>query len=59
MIQPNFELFLWILLIIIAIKAILNIVLGLLEVERSERYGIGDIIDGFIWLIIIIVVILT
>ena len=59
MINPNFTLFLWVLLILIGIHSILDIVLGLLEVEKRQRYGLPDVLDGVFWLVMLVVIFLS
>lgn len=59
MISPNFTLFLWIFLILAGIHSILNIILGLLEVEKNRYYGLPEILDGILWLVILAVVFLS
>jgi hypothetical protein len=58
MIAPNFNLFLWIILLALAFNAICKIILGIMGVEKSDRYDIMDILDGIFWLTIVIVVLL-
>jgi hypothetical protein len=58
MIAPNFNLFLWIMLVALAFNSICKIILGITGTEKSDKYGIADILDGIFWLIIIIVVLL-
>jgi hypothetical protein len=58
MIAPNFSLFLWIMLLVLAFDAICKIILGIMGVQKSDRYGIADILDGILWLTIVIVVLL-
>ena len=59
MINPNFTLFLWVLLILIGIHSILDIILGLLEAEKRQHYGLPDVLDGIFWLVMLMVVFLS
>jgi len=57
-VSPNFELFLWILLIVIFVRRLFNIGLDLLEAKKSSKYGAADMLDGIFWMIVIIIVVL-
>ena len=59
MINPNFTLFLWILLILLGVNSILNIVLGLLEAEKRQHYGLPELVDGILGLVILVVIFLS
>ncbi len=59
MVVPNFNLFLWIILIAVLINSIAKIFLGLAEAEKSQNYGVVDVLDGIVWLIVIIITLLT
>lgn len=56
MIVPNWNLFLWILLITWILESIARIILGAIEKERPEKFGTVDIIMGIIDLILVILV---
>jgi len=58
MVSPNFELFLWILLITEFIVSLCKIGLGLLEAEKSTKYGAADVLNGIFWIIVILIVLL-
>jgi len=57
MIEPNFNVFLWILLISQIVRNISRIIAGLSGMEKSDHYSIGDTIGGIIWLILLLAVI--
>ena len=57
MIEPNFNMFLWILLAYLILESVLKIIAGLLELEKGDHYSIGDAIMGVIWLILLFAVI--
>ncbi len=56
MIQPNFDLMLWVILIGWAIKSICRIALGAANKDRATKYDAGDVIAGIISLIIVLVI---
>ena len=58
MVSPNFELFLWILLIVELGASFCRIMLGLLEAEKSTKYGAADVLNGIFWIIVILIVLL-
>jgi len=59
MITPNWNLFLWIFFIYWIASGIARILVGALKVEKSERYGIGDVLDGILLLILAIIVLIA
>ena len=59
MITPNFGLFLWILLVMLTVDAVCHIILGLVEHEKPQKFGAVDVLDGLVWLILILIVLLT
>lgn len=58
MIQPNFDLMLWILFVVMSLKAIFQIVAGAMKIEKDKRYDGGDILAGIIWLIIVVIILI-
>jgi len=58
MIEPNFNLLLWIFLISTSIGAISRIVLGVSGVKKSINYGADDVVVGIIEMIIIVWVVI-
>jgi len=54
MVEPNFNLMLWILLITYSIGAISNIIAGLFEVEKSNKYGVADALLGIFELVLVL-----
>jgi hypothetical protein len=58
MIAPNFDLFLKIMLLVLIINSICRIILGAIGVEKPQKYGKLDILDGIFWLIVVFVVLL-
>jgi hypothetical protein len=59
LVEPNFGLFLWILLIVWLVDAVGNIVLGLLGEEQRQKYGAVDVVVGIICLVLALIVFLT
>ena len=55
-IQPDYELFLKILFIIMGINAIIKILAGAIRADKPDKYGLGDVGDGLLALIILIYV---
>lgn len=53
MIEPDFNLMLWIILITGIISAIANIIMGVEGTEKHTHYGYGEIIIGSINLILL------
>jgi hypothetical protein len=53
---PNWNLFLWILLITWILESIARIILGAIGEERPRKFGTTDIIMGIIDLILVILV---
>lgn len=53
MIQPNFDLLLWIILASFLIGAVARIIAGAIKLEKDTRYGNGDVIFGLIELFIL------
>ena len=53
MIQPDFNMLLWIIFILYIINAMCNIVLGLLKTEKNKYYGVWDILNGIITLVLL------
>lgn len=58
MIQPDFNLLLWIMLIGFVISAIARIIAGACKIEKQTKYGNGDLIVGLIELFIVVWVVL-
>jgi hypothetical protein len=50
---------LWILFLATIVNAVCHIVLGLAGCEKSQKYDEGDVVLGFIVLILMIIVLLT
>ena len=59
MIVPNFNLFLWFLFVAIIVEAVCRIILGLVGEEKSQRFGVIDVLSGIFWLFVIAIVFLT
>jgi hypothetical protein len=59
LVEPNFGLFLWILLVVWLVSAVADIALGLLGEEKRQRYGAVDVVFGIIQLILVLIVLLT
>ncbi len=59
MVHPNFDLFLWILLIVFMAGGIGKIILGCLGEEKDQHYGLKDVIDGLFWVIVVVIVLIT
>jgi hypothetical protein len=56
MVTPNWNIFLWILLLLWTADGLASIVLGALNEERPTRYGPIDIIIGIIKIIVVLLV---
>ena len=56
MIQPNFDLMLWIIFFSWILKSICRIGLGAAGQEKENKYSAGDVIVGVISLIIALIV---
>lgn len=56
MIEPNLDLFLWIVFILYGIIGIGNIIAGAIGGQKSKNYGVGDVLLGLIMLIVCFVV---
>ena len=59
MIEPNFNLFLWTMLIMFGIKALAQMLLGAMQSDKDTKYGGGDIIAGVVTLIILAFVVFS
>jgi hypothetical protein len=59
LVEPNFGLFLWILLVMWLLDAVAHIVLGLLGEEQRQKYGAVDVVSGIICLVLALIVLLT
>jgi len=59
MIQPNFNLLLWIMLVMTIIDSVCKILLGLSGDKRLTEYGAGDVLEGMFWLVVCIIVLLA
>jgi len=59
LVEPNFGLFLWILLVMWLLDAVAHIVLGLLGEEQRQKYGAVDVVVGIICLVLALIVLLT
>ena len=59
MITMNKDLFLWIFLISLFITAILKIIVGIGCNGDGKEWGYGDVLDGILWIILIIIVLIT
>ena len=55
-IQPDYELFLKILFLIMGINAIIKILCGAIGADKPDKYGLGDVGDGLLALAILIYV---
>ncbi len=58
MIEPNFNLMLWILFIIYSLKSVSQIILGITRAKKDLKYGSADVVAGIIALILMLVVLL-
>lgn len=54
MIQPDFELYLWLSYILALICAIGLIILGAVGAERSQKYSLGDVLYGIVLLVVLV-----
>lgn len=54
MIEPNFDLLLWIWLILWGLKGISELILGCIGTEKDQKYGGLDIVSGLITIILIL-----
>jgi len=59
MIVPNFNVFLWFLLVVTFVEAVCRIILGLVGEEKSQRFGVTDVLSGIFWLFVIAIAFLT
>ena len=59
MIHPNFTLLLWVILAAKTISALNRIVGGAFGVKKIniDKYGMTDVISGFVWLLVLAVVV--
>ena len=58
MIEPNFNLLLWVILIIFGLRGIAQLLLGCMQSKKDTKYGGGDIIAGIITLILFVIILL-
>lgn len=56
MIEPNFDLFLWILLMLYGFIGVANIVSGAMRYSKPKNYGTLDVLSGLLMLLICFVV---
>lgn len=54
MIEPNFNLLLWIMLVTYTIGAFANIIAGILKLEKSKNYGVSDFVFGILELVLLV-----
>lgn len=59
MIQPNFDLMLWVILILWIASSIFRIIAGAVKLKKSDTYDEGDVVIGIFMLILVIVILLT
>jgi len=59
MIQPNFDLMLWLILIFWIISAVFRIVAGAVKFKKPDTYDEGDVVIGIFMLILVIIILLT
>ena len=59
MIQPNFNLMLWIILIVWVFEGIFKIIAGCLEWEKRKKYDVYDVVDGVIMILVVLLALLT
>lgn len=52
MIDPNFDLLLWIIVIFYGVSGVMAIIAGALESEKSDVHGIVDVLVGSIYVLI-------
>ena len=58
MIEPNFTLLLWLLVLKMALDGVANIYAGAVKMEKPTKYSEGEIVVGIIQLIIIALILL-
>ncbi|HUS50653.1 MAG TPA: hypothetical protein VMZ91_10840 [Candidatus Paceibacterota bacterium] len=58
MIQPNFNLMLWIIFFSLGLKGIGQIILGSIGKEKTTKYGGDDVVAGIFALIIFVIVLI-
>ncbi len=54
MIQPNFNLMLWIIFICYVMKGFAQILLGAQATKKETEYGLGDVVEGLILLALMV-----
>ena len=59
MVEPNFNLMLWIMLILWAINAIAGMLMGIVKEGEPKEYGIGDSVMGVLILVLVALIIFT
>ena len=59
MIQPNFDLMFWVILILWIISAVFRIIAGAVKFKKSDTYDEGDVVIGIFMLILVIIILLT
>jgi len=59
MIQPNFDLMLWIIFIFWIISAVFRIIAGAVRFKKTDNYDEGDIVIGIFMLCLVIIILLT
>ena len=56
MIEPNFDLLLWIIFIFYGISGVANVVIGAIGSKKPDTFGIGEVFVGLIMLLICFIV---
>ena len=56
MIEPDFNLLLWLLLIATGLKGITQVILGAIKIKLPETYDVGNVILGLILIFIVFLV---
>jgi hypothetical protein len=55
-IAPNWNIFLWILILQWILESISRIILGAVGEEKSQKYDFGDVLVGIIQLILVLLI---
>ena len=52
MIEPNFNLLLWIIFVVYGLAGLVSIIQGAIGTKKSDSYGISDVFTGLFMLLI-------
>lgn len=58
MINPDFNLLLWLILIFYLLNGIVMIVLGSIGAKRSQEYDVGTVLSGIVMILIFVAVLI-